>query len=254
MEHSGGSDPLKTYRIPLGSPADPHPDPQAQTPVAGLRNPIPDPLDCPRGSLRSLSGVRGCATSLRAADETAPQPDLADFEIVPSSRAVCYRQAGNVGTNSVSLKMTVYTHARGLTLQRARGQERRDRRHLGSSSFHQGRQLPQRSFLWTPVPRMPPGEQGRGRSRLRQKTTPRAGASGPRPRRRLSQQSDVAARACNGLSLKKKQKLQSAGQRIAQRRAAAAGGGGGRAFGGPRPHDFPASCRLDRPQPDLADF
>ena len=99
--------------------------------------------------------------------------------------------------------MTVYTHARGLTLQRSRGQERRDRRHFGSNSFHQGRQLPQRSFLWTPVPRMPPGEQGRGRSRLRQKT---AGSGG---RRRAA-----AASSNDG------------------RRAATAGGGGGQAAAG----------------------
>ena len=79
LEHSGGSDPLKTYRIPFGSPADPHPDPQAQTPVAGLRIPIQDPLDCPRGSSRSLSGARCCATSLRVADETVPPARFGQF-------------------------------------------------------------------------------------------------------------------------------------------------------------------------------
>ena len=68
-----------------------------------------------------------CATSLRTADETARSLMWPIFEFVPSYRTVCYRQSGNVGTISVSLKMTVYTHARGLTLQRARGHERRGR-------------------------------------------------------------------------------------------------------------------------------
>ena len=91
--------------------------------------------------------------------------------------------------------MTVSTHARGLTPQRARGQGRWDRRHFGSNSFHQTRQLPQRPFLWTPIPTMPPGQQGRPRSRLRQKTTPRAGASAPRPRRRRRLRATASARA-----------------------------------------------------------
>ena len=87
--------------------------------------------------------------------------------------------------------MIASTHPGG----RGRGQGRWDRRHFGSNSFHQTRQLPRRPFLWTPVPHMPPGQQGRGRSRLRQKTTPRAGASAPRPRRRRRLRATASARA-----------------------------------------------------------
>ena len=99
FDPSKSPDPRKRDRIPLGSPADPHPDPPLSTPEKGSRNLVCDPPGPHRGPLRWSSGAPCIAHRPRHAAE--PPPELlswSNFQIIPTYLTVCNRQSGKVGT------------------------------------------------------------------------------------------------------------------------------------------------------------